>query len=72
MALFFALIWKKPDTEEEDERHSSLKPNEQWMHEHMTETDMNDPQKKAKILSYKEGGPVPVDDDILKTAREKR
>ena len=71
MALFFALIWKKPDVEEEDERPSHLKPNEEWMHKHMSEDDMKDPDKEKEIQRYQQG-PMEIDHDILKAAREER
>ena len=68
MALFFALIWRKPDTEEEDERPAHLRPGEEWMHHHhMTpgNTNVHTPVRRAEV-------PAPVDDDLLKAAREKR
>ena len=71
MALFFSLIWKKPDTSEEDERASHLKPNEEWMHNHMSEQDMEDPEKRKEIEKFKDG-PLEMDPDIIKAAREER
>ena len=71
MALFFALIWKKPDVEEEDERPTHLQPNEEWMHKHMNEEDMKNPEKRALVHKYKEG-PMEIDHEILRAAREER
>ena len=71
MALFFALVIRKPDTEEEDERPSHLKPNEEWMHKHMSAEDMANPSKRAEIERYREQ-PINTDEHILQAAREER
>ena len=68
-AIFFALIWKKPDVEEDD-RPKHLRPNEEWLQSHLTEKDMN--ANTEKMLKRFKKGPMQLDGEYLRAAREER
>ena len=70
VAMFFALLWKKPDIEEDD-RPKHLKPNEEWLQRHMTAADMQNPEKR-KLLKRCKAGPVHFSQEYLKACREER
>ena len=70
VALFFAMVWKKPEVEEDD-RPKHLRPNQEWLHVHHTEKDMNNPETEKLLKKYKKG-PMTLDPEYLKAAREER
>ena len=69
MACFFALLCKKPE-KEEDDRPSHLKPDEEWLHEHLQEADAHDAQQR-RINKMKQR-PIGFSDEYLRQTRELR
>ena len=70
IASFFALLWKKPDIEEDD-RPTHLKPNEAWLQEHTTAVDMQKPERQKQLRKYKTA-PIGFSQEYLKACREER
>jgi protein tyrosine phosphatase (PTP) superfamily phosphohydrolase (DUF442 family) len=68
MALFMALLCKKPD-DEEDDRPAHLRPNQDWLSANLTSA--HDPET-ARWLQRMQYMPMELDQDIVKAAREKR
>ena len=73
VAAFYALVIRKPDTEEEERDDTDLKHNEEWQHQNITEQDLeNDPSLQKRILKPPPAHQLELDEDYLKEAREER
>ncbi|XP_070579640.1 polycystin-1-like [Ptychodera flava] len=73
LATFYALVIKKPDDEEEEPKGAHLGGDEEWLHERMTEEELNDPDKLAKLEEQKAMSPIqPPNTDEIEEARELR
>ena len=72
LAAFYALVIRKPDTEGDENGGTDLRKNEEWMHRHWTEDDLNKPETRQLIAAYKSDIPEPPDEEYLQAAREER
>ncbi|XP_077979563.1 uncharacterized protein LOC144434915 [Glandiceps talaboti] len=73
LAMFYALVIKKPDDEEDEPKSAHLANDEEWLHERMTEEELNDPDRLAKLEEQKALSPIkPPDTDEIEEARELR
>ena len=55
---------------EEDDRPKHLRPNEEWLQTHLSEKDM-DANTEKMLHKYKKG-PMQLDAEYLRAAREER
>ena len=73
IAAFYALVIRKPDTEEEERDDTELKSNEEWQHQNITEQDLErDPTLHQRILKPPPAHQLELDEDYVKEAREER
>ncbi|XP_013386005.1 uncharacterized protein LOC106155635 isoform X1 [Lingula anatina] len=68
LAVFYALIIKNPDTEDDAGPEEGLKSNEEYLHKNFTDKDVAKGLAPAKA-KY---APEPPDEEYLKSAREQR
>ena len=72
LAAFYALVIRKPDTDSDNAGTTDLRKNEEWLHKHFTEDDMNNPETRKLVASYKSNLPEPPDEEYLQEARQMR
>ncbi len=72
MALFYTLIIRKPDTDGEENGGTDLRKNEEWIHKHWTDKDLDNPEMKKLVAQYKTNIPEPPDEEYLEAARQER
>lgn len=72
VALFYALVIRKPDTEDEEENEQSKKaPSSELLHAVHSEADLEHLAVRQSIQQYK-NAPPPPDAEVLNAARELR
>lgn len=71
IAVIYAVFIKKPEANDDD-NDKQLEPGEEWLHSHMTEEDLKNPDKRKELEKMKTSAPLPPELDFLKTAREER
>jgi len=72
LSLFYALVIKKPDVDSDDDGDNELQSDEQWLHNHLTEKDLLNPDTLRMLENRKANVPLPPELDFLKTAKEER
>ncbi len=72
MALFYTLIIRKPDTDGDENSSTDLKKNEEWIHKHWTDDDLDNPEMRKLVAQYKTNIPEPPGSEYLNAAREER
>ena len=72
MALFYTLVIRKPDTDGEENGGTDLRKNEEWIHNHWTDKDLDNPEMKKLVAQYKTNIPEPPDEEYLEAARQER
>ena len=72
LALFYAIVIRKPDTDEDLNKNPNLKKDEEFLHKQYKEKDINDPEALKAIQQYRTVVPVPPDEEFLREAREER
>ncbi|XP_055995228.1 uncharacterized protein LOC125649388 [Ostrea edulis] len=74
VAIFYALVIKRPEAQ--DEEYEQMKPDlrndEEYLHDHLTEKDLEDPQKLRLLEQRKTQATLPPELDFLKTIRLER
>ena len=73
-AIFYALVIKKPEAQDDDDDQvkPDLSKDEEYLHDHLTEKDLEDPQKLRMLEQRKIQATLPPELDFLKTIREER
>lgn len=71
IAVIYAIFIKKPEAND-DENEKQLEDGEEWLHTHLTEDDLKNPDKMRELEKLKSTAPLPPELDFLKTAREER
>nr|XP_034310453.1 uncharacterized protein LOC105340501 isoform X2 [Crassostrea gigas] len=73
-AIFYALVIKKPEAQDDEDDHlkPDLSKDEEYLHDHLTEKDLEDPQKMRMLEQRKIQATLPPELDFLKTIREER
>jgi polycystin 1L2 len=74
IAIFYALVIKKPEAQDDDDIQlkPDLRNDEEYLHDHLTEKDLEDPQKLRLLEQRKTQATLPPELDFLKTIREER
>ena len=72
LALFYALVIKKPDHVEDDDNGNDLGSDEEWLHRHLKEKDLLDPDTLRMLENRKANAPLPPQLDFLRTAKAER
>ncbi|XP_062611467.1 uncharacterized protein LOC134273293 [Saccostrea cucullata] len=73
-AIFYALVIKKPEAQDDDDvpLKPDLSKDEEYLHDHLTEKDLEDPKKLRMLEQRKTQATLPPELDFLKTIREER
>jgi len=71
IAIFYAMVIKKPEANDDDQE-TGLDEGEEWLHDHFTEKDLNDPRKLRMLEDMKKSAPLPPELDFLNTVKEER
>lgn len=72
LSIFYALVIKKPDTGGDDDPGNDLKTDEEWLHKHLTEKDLLNPDTLRMLENRKDNAPLPPELDFLRTAKAER
>lgn len=72
IAVFYALVIKKPDDASEAESGNELSSDEEWLHKHLTEKDLLNPETLRILENRKANAPLPPEYDFLHTAKAER
>lgn len=72
LALFYALVIKKPDVDSDDDSGNELGSDEEWLHKHLTEKDLLNPDTLRMLENRKANAPLPPELDFLRTAKAER
>ncbi|XP_033117714.1 uncharacterized protein LOC117117519, partial [Anneissia japonica] len=74
LATFFSLVIKSPD-KEDDSQSPHLEKDEEWLHERLTEEELNDPSKLEEFQKQRDAevaNSLPPDEDEINEMREFR
>lgn len=63
---------KKPDTGGDDDADNELKSDEEWLHKHLKEEDLLNPETLRMLENRKANAPLPPELDFLRTAKAER
>lgn len=72
LALFYALVIKKPDTDSDMDSGNDLGSDEEWLHRHLKEEDLLNPDTLRMLENRKANAPLPPELDFLRTAKAER